>query len=83
MLQANPGMIWVQMKKLNTSVKVSSVAWVCSGTESTITEATYWPNVPVLDDECGVVVGMNDWQEKPKYSEKSYPSAAQSATDST
>jgi hypothetical protein len=29
------------------------------------------------------VVGMNDWQEKPKYSEKSYPSAAQSATDST
>jgi hypothetical protein len=28
------------------------------------------------DDDCGAVGGMNDWLRKPKYLEKTYPSAA-------
>jgi hypothetical protein len=28
------------------------------------------------DDDCGAVSRMNDWEGKPKSSEKTYPSAA-------
>jgi hypothetical protein len=37
------------------------------------TEATYWPIVPARDDDdydCEAVGGLNDWEGKPKYSEK-------------
>jgi hypothetical protein len=27
----------------------------------------------VIYNNCGAISGMNDWQEKPKYSEKTYP----------
>jgi hypothetical protein len=56
-----------------------------SETTSSITEATYWPIVPALDDddECGAISGMNDWQGKLKYSEKTCPSAALSTTNPT
>jgi hypothetical protein len=33
------------------------------------------------DDDCGAIGGMDEWQGKPKCSEKSYPIAALSTTD--
>jgi hypothetical protein len=35
------------------------------------------------DDDSGAISGMNTWQGKPKYSEKTCPSAALSITDPT
>jgi hypothetical protein len=36
----------------------------------------------VMDgDDCAAISGMNEWQEKPKYSEETCPSAALSTTD--
>jgi hypothetical protein len=35
------------------------------------------------DDECGATSGMNEWQRKPKYSEKTCPNASLSTTYST
>jgi hypothetical protein len=35
------------------------------------------------DDYCGVIIGINEWQGKSKYSEKTYPSAPLSIRDST
>jgi hypothetical protein len=35
------------------------------------------------DDDCGAVGGMNEWQGKLKYSEKTCPSAAVSTTATT
>jgi hypothetical protein len=35
------------------------------------------------DDYCGASGGMNDWQEKPKYSEKTCPSATPATEDPT
>jgi hypothetical protein len=32
-------------------------------------------------DDCGTISYMNEWQGKPKYSEKIWPSAALSTTD--
>jgi hypothetical protein len=32
------------------------------------------------DDDCGAISGMYEWQGKPKYSEKTCPSAALSNT---
>jgi hypothetical protein len=56
-----------------------------SGTECTITQATYWHIAPTLDDGeiCEAVSGMNERQGKPKYLEESCPSAALSITDPT
>jgi hypothetical protein len=34
-------------------------------------------------DDCGAISGMNDWQGKPKYSEKTCTSDALSTTDPT
>jgi hypothetical protein len=34
-------------------------------------------------DDCGAIGGMNEWQEKPKYSEETCHSAALSTTDPT
>jgi hypothetical protein len=34
-------------------------------------------------DDCGGISGMNEWQEKQEYSEKTCPSAALSTTDPT
>jgi hypothetical protein len=34
-------------------------------------------------DDHGAISGMYDWQGKPKYLEKTYPSAALSTTDLT
>jgi hypothetical protein len=43
----------------------------------------YWPTVTAHDDDgddddddCEAISGMNEWQGKPKYSEKTWPSAA-------
>jgi hypothetical protein len=49
------------------------------------TAASYWPTVPVPGDcEDGEVGGMNcGWQGKPKYSEKTCPSAILSTTNPT
>jgi hypothetical protein len=48
----------------------------CSGTEFTITGATYWPIKSVLHDcDCGAIDGINDWQGNPEYSEKTAPVA--------
>jgi hypothetical protein len=58
-----------------------------NGTESTITDATYWPIASALDDgcddDCGAISGMNDWQEKLKCSEKTCPSVTLSITNPT
>jgi hypothetical protein len=35
----------------------------------------------VGDDDCGAISGMNEWQRKRKYSEKTRPSATLSTTD--
>jgi hypothetical protein len=55
------------------------------GTEFTVTEATavllYQPRMMMDVDECGNQ--WNDWQGKPKYSDKSYPSAALFTTNPT
>jgi hypothetical protein len=37
----------------------------------------------MIDDDCGAISGMNEWQGKPKYSEKICPSAALSTTHPT
>jgi hypothetical protein len=34
-------------------------------------------------DDCGAVVGMNEWHTKPKYSDKTCPNAAVPSTDHT
>jgi hypothetical protein len=34
-------------------------------------------------DDCGAISGLNEWQERLKYSEKTCPSAALSTTDPT
>jgi hypothetical protein len=34
-------------------------------------------------DYCGVVIGMNEWQGKPKYSQKTCPIASLSIKDPT
>jgi hypothetical protein len=34
-------------------------------------------------DDCGAISGINEWQGKPKYSEKTCTSDALSATDPT
>jgi hypothetical protein len=34
-------------------------------------------------DDCGVISGMNEWQEKPKYSEETSLGAALSTIDPT
>jgi hypothetical protein len=34
-------------------------------------------------NDCGAISGMNEWQGKPKYTEKTCPSAPLSATDRT
>jgi hypothetical protein len=52
------------------------------------TSATNWPIVPAPDDdddddEYGAVGGARIAREKPKYSEKTYPSAILSTTDAT
>jgi hypothetical protein len=51
-----------------------------------ITEATYRPTIPAPDGDGKWWVWSsqwNDWQEKPKYSEKTCPSAALSTTNPT
>jgi hypothetical protein len=55
-----------------------------SWSKSTIIATTYWPIVPALDDveDFGAVSGMNEWREKPKYLEKTCPSAALATIDS-
>jgi hypothetical protein len=40
-------------------------------------------NVWMTDDECGAVGGMIEWQEDPKYTEETCPSATLATTDST
>jgi hypothetical protein len=55
-------------------------------TESTITAAII--SLPyqtwMIDcDDCGAISGMNEWQGEPKYSMKTFPSAALSTTDPT
>jgi hypothetical protein len=49
-----------------------------SGTKSIVTEATglMYQHWMVDGDDCGTISGMNDWQGKPKCSEKTCPSAA-------
>jgi hypothetical protein len=37
----------------------------------------------MVDDDCGAISGMNDWQGKLKYWEETCPSAAVSTTDPT
>jgi hypothetical protein len=37
----------------------------------------------MIDDECGADSGLNEWQGKPRYSEKTYPSTAVATTDPT
>jgi hypothetical protein len=55
-----------------------------SGTNSTITEDTYWPTVPALEDgDCGAIGGINDWDGKPKYLKKTCSSATVSTRDPT
>jgi hypothetical protein len=34
-------------------------------------------------EDCGAISGINEWQGKPKYSEKTWPSAALSTIDVT
>jgi hypothetical protein len=62
--------------------------WGWSGTKSTITAAIYWSIVPELDDDdddddCEAISELNDWQGKPKYSEKPCLSATLSTIDPT
>jgi hypothetical protein len=37
----------------------------------------------MIDGELGAISGMNEWQVKPKYSEKTCPSAALTTADPT
>jgi hypothetical protein len=37
----------------------------------------------MIDDECGAVGGMKNWKGKPKYSEKTCPSATLCTTKTT
>jgi hypothetical protein len=62
-------------KEYTNTLFVIIYFWGCSGTKSTITAAIY--------DDCGAIGGMNEWQEKPKYSEKTCPIANLSTTDPT
>jgi hypothetical protein len=50
-----------------------------------ITAAIYWLIVPALDDgdDCGAISGLNEWQRKPKHSEKTCSKAALSTTNPT
>jgi hypothetical protein len=43
----------------------------------------YWPSVRADGDGCGAISGMNEWQEKSKYSMRTCPSAALCTTDRT
>jgi hypothetical protein len=47
------------------------------------TAATSRPIVPAPGDYNDGEIGANDWQGEPKYSEKTYPSAALSTTNPT
>jgi hypothetical protein len=48
------------------------------------TSAIYWPIVPAPGDcEDGEIWWNEDWQGKPKYSEKTCPSATLSTTNPT
>jgi hypothetical protein len=42
-----------------------------------------YPSLIIDGDDCGAIVGMNEWQKTPKYSEKTCPSAALSTIDTT
>jgi hypothetical protein len=55
------------------------------GTEATVTAALIGPLFQpwVIDDDCGAVGRINEWQGKPKYSEKTCQTAALSTTDPT
>jgi hypothetical protein len=55
-----------------------------SGTNSTITAVIHGLSHQLWmadDDNCGAIDGMNEWQEKPKYWKKTYPSAALDTAD--
>jgi hypothetical protein len=47
------------------------------------TSATYWPIVPAPGDCEDGEFGGNEWQGKPKYSEKTCPGATLSTTNPT
>jgi hypothetical protein len=74
-------------REIDKFISVFFISFLVWGeTESLATSATNWPIVPAPDDRWWWVWSSRwneNWQGKPKYSEKAYPSATLSTTNPT